>query len=34
MSKIGEAGRKAQNRVIDLLSAHKTDAPEFTRDGP
>lgn len=27
MSKIGEAERKAQNRVIDLLSAHQTDAP-------
>ncbi|MCV2894746.1 type I restriction endonuclease subunit R [Lentibacter sp. XHP0401] len=27
MSKIGEAERKAQNRVIDLLSAHQIDAP-------
>ncbi|QIE43288.1 HsdR family type I site-specific deoxyribonuclease (plasmid) [Rhodobacteraceae bacterium SC52] len=27
MSKIGEAERKAQNRVIDLLSAHQTDTP-------
>lgn len=27
MSKIGEAERKAQNRVMDLLSAHQTDAP-------
>ena len=27
MSKIGEAERKAQNRVIDLLSAHQTDSP-------
>ena len=27
MSMIGEAERKAQNRVIDLLSEHKTDAP-------
>lgn len=27
MSKIGEAERKAQNRVIDLLSAHQSDAP-------
>jgi len=27
MSKIGEAERKAQNRVIELLSAHQTDTP-------
>lgn len=27
MSEIGEAERKAQNRVIDLLSAHKPDTP-------
>lgn len=27
MSKIGEAERKAQNRVIDLLSDHKADTP-------
>ncbi|MCW3783218.1 type I restriction endonuclease subunit R [Defluviimonas salinarum] len=27
MSKIGEAERKAQNRVIDLLSGHRTGAP-------